>query len=81
MASIQLVISKNGIHRYRVRFRRKGNPSICLSFSSKQEAEDFAFIHEQEYINNPDKYVGYEMMTRLERRREREFLKKRPICQ
>lgn len=76
MASITKTISRRGIIRWRVFFRRKGRPSITLSFASEREARDFVDIHELEYIKDPLKYVNYEKSTRYERKIEREFLNK-----
>lgn len=70
MASIRKSFSTSSSSDFwKVVIRRKGLPTFCLNFNTKEEAEKWAKENEFEYIKNPKKYL---LIDRLELRRERE---------
>ncbi|TRO46789.1 hypothetical protein E2P60_04565 [Candidatus Bathyarchaeota archaeon] len=74
MASIQRSFSTSlNSEFWKVLIRRKGLPTFCLNFNTKEEAENWAKENEFEYIKNPKKYL---LMDRLELKRERERKRK-----
>ena len=73
MASIRKRIPKGCINvSYQVQFRRKGIPSLTISFCTYAEACDFVKENEEEYLINPEKFSHLRLQYR-ELRREREF--------
>ncbi len=62
---------------YEVQVRRKGMPSLTVSFSSLEEAEEWVKQNEFRVIENPEKYREWIDKNRLEMKRKREELRKR----
>lgn len=54
---------------WKVQIRRKGLPTFCINFNTKEEAENWSKENEFKYIKNPEKYLK---MDRLKLRRKRE---------
>lgn len=73
MASIVERKNLNGTTHYRMLIRRKGVPSLCLTFGTKKEAKDWANEHEHQYIKKPMRYQQQADKIRLSLRRNREF--------
>lgn len=43
-------------HLYEVQVRRRGIPSLTVSFGTLEEAKDWVTKNEFEYLKNPEKY-------------------------
>jgi hypothetical protein len=49
---------------YRVRLRPEGLPRLYLTFSNKEDAEEWLEEHEQAYIDNPEPYQKWVKLNR-----------------
>lgn len=76
MATIYKRKNPGGLESWRVLIRRKGFPTFCLSFDSREEAEQWANEHEPRYLENPNQYFPYIMQLSLINNRKREFKRK-----
>lgn len=77
MASIFSRRNRDGSFTWRVQIRRVGIPQFCMSFATKEEAEQFVEENEEKYINDPNKYLLEKEQMRLKRSRNREFYRKK----
>lgn len=77
MASIRKRIASGCInYSYQVQLRRKGIPSVTISFVTYEEAINWVIKNEENYLKNPESYLYLkDDYTKL--RREREFKKKK----
>lgn len=57
MASIYPRKNKDGSVRYRMVIRKKGVPTLCLTFPTLEEANEWVKFHEHVYIRNPNEYI------------------------
>jgi hypothetical protein len=73
MASITERIYKNGVKVYRVVIRRKDVPLLCLTFSSRKDAERWVDINEYNYIQSPEIFSDKLKELQLELKRSNEF--------
>lgn len=77
MASIRKRIPKGCVNwSYQVQIRRKGIPSLTISFVSYEEAFEWVDKNEDLYLRNPENYDDLRNSYR-DLRREREFKKKK----
>lgn len=73
MASIRYRKAKGCINStYQVQLRRKGIPSLSLTFVTYEEALDWVEKNEKKYLENPESYE-YLRNSYRKLRREREF--------
>jgi len=77
MASIRKRIASGCVNiSYQVQLRRKGLPSVTISFVTYEEASKWVENNEENYLRNPDSYSHLKSDYR-ELRRQREFKKKK----
>ena len=72
MATILERETASGQKRYRVQLRRKGVPSLNLTFDTKEAASDWIRDHEMQYLDNPEFYQHWAKRNKLYWRRRRE---------
>lgn len=73
MASIRYRKAKGCVnYSYQVQLRRKGIPSLTISFVTYDEAIEWVNKHEENYLKNPERYE-YLRNSYRQLRREREF--------
>lgn len=73
MSSVFSRLNRDGSTTYRVQIRRKGLPTLCLAFATREEAEDWSKIHEYNYIIDPKPYLDWINKERINLKRKREF--------
>ena len=77
MASIRKRIPKGCVNvSYQVQLRRKGIPSLTISFCTYEEANDWVIKNEQNFLQNPETF-DYLRLEYRNLRREREFKMKK----
>lgn len=62
----------DGIHLYRVQFRRKGLPKFSVGFATLEGAQEFA-KKERDYIFNHSEFMRKYKNLPLEQKRKAEF--------
>lgn len=73
MASIFARQNMNGTVTYRLQIRRKRVPKLNLTFTSREDAEEWQLLHEYAYIQDPYPYLSDLEKQRLRFKRQRKF--------
>lgn len=69
MGSIEIRKYQTGRVSYKVSLRKIGFPTFCITFDDLEEAANWMEKNENEYYENPDKYIAWrqEMSYKMHR--------------